>query len=122
MKGSPLCSLMLLLLILCPVKIWSKDKIYKSQREASESAIWKRSHGIDYDSFVGLMGRRSTAPSKGSTDHMYRDLLSRRTSESDIAEGNARGASPLSLRYLQKNNGRHINHERQRIQESLKWL
>ncbi|XP_071349446.1 tachykinin-3b [Trachinotus anak] len=99
MEKTPICCnvvslVALLILILFPVRSWCKEETYKSMTEAKpegcvEDAELKRFDDIDYDTFVGLMGRRSAAKPnshrnipmsrKRHMDHILTDLLGRRT-------------------------------------------
>ncbi|KAF1391563.1 hypothetical protein PFLUV_G00043410 [Perca fluviatilis] len=105
----------LVVLVLFPVRSGCKEDTYKSLTEpescVQEDAELKRFKKIDYDSFVGLMGRRSAAQPnshrntpmsrKRHMDRFLADLLGRRT-----------GIAP---EYLQTRHGRFFNHGRQRF-------
>ncbi|XP_037619385.1 tachykinin-3b [Sebastes umbrosus] len=105
----------LVVLVLFPVRSGCKEDTYKSLTEAKpeccirEDAELKRFKDIDYDSFVGLMGRRSAAQPNRHVDHILADLLGRRT---DVA-------CPCAEEYLQTRRGRFIGNGRQRFQRFL---
>uniref|UniRef100_A0A8C2XMC1 Neuromedin-K n=1 Tax=Cyclopterus lumpus TaxID=8103 RepID=A0A8C2XMC1_CYCLU len=81
--------------VIFPVRSGCSEYNYKSLTEAKpeccirEDAELKRSRDIDYDSFIGLMGRRSVAQPK-------------------------RMACPCVEEYLQTKRGQFINYGRQR--------
>ncbi|TNN81414.1 hypothetical protein EYF80_008470 [Liparis tanakae] len=49
-----------------------------------------RTRDIDYDSFVGLMGRRSVAQPKRHIDHTFADMLGRLTGFNAFRNGTPR--------------------------------
>ncbi|XP_068576702.1 tachykinin-3b [Cebidichthys violaceus] len=107
----------LVVLVLVPVRSGCREYTYKPLTEAKpeccarEHAELKRFKDIDYDSFVGLMGRRSAAQPKRHTDHIFADMLGRLTGM----------ACPCAEEYLQTKRGQFINHGRQRFQRFPWW-
>ncbi|XP_071391364.1 tachykinin-3b [Centroberyx affinis] len=105
----------LVFLLSCPVRSWCKEDTYKLLTEnkpeclPNDFADLKRFSNIDYDSFVGLMGRRSAdrrgtpISRKRDLDDFFTSLLGRKTSE-------PRGD------YSQARGGLFVNHGRLRFQ------
>ncbi|XP_069372950.1 tachykinin-3b [Paralichthys olivaceus] len=97
MERTPICCtfaslVALLVLLFLPVRSWCKEDNYRSLSEANTECCKdvRRFDDIDYDSFVSLMGRRSTTQTNGQRnapmsrkrshmDHILADLLLRRT-------------------------------------------
>ncbi|XP_068172327.1 tachykinin-3b [Antennarius striatus] len=95
----------LAILILFPVRSQCKEEDYNTLTDCCAGAELKRFDDIDYDSFVGLMGRRNAArPNR----HILAVLLQRR----------ARMACPCAKEYSLERRGRVVNHVKQR-QETL---
>ncbi|KAL7407023.1 hypothetical protein ABVT39_001772 [Epinephelus coioides] len=75
----------LVVLVLLPARSGCEEDTYKSLTEAKleccarGAAPLKRFKDIDYDSFVGLLGKRSAAQPNRQMDHVLADLLWRRT-------------------------------------------
>uniref|UniRef100_A0A3Q3L0E7 Neuromedin-K n=1 Tax=Mastacembelus armatus TaxID=205130 RepID=A0A3Q3L0E7_9TELE len=91
---------LVVVLVLFPVSSWCKEETYKSKetnpgRCLSEDIESKRSSDISYDSFVGLMGRRSAA-------QQNRAQIKLQPVFSLYATGTA---CPCSQEYLQKRRG-----------------
>ncbi|XP_059185315.1 tachykinin-3b [Centropristis striata] len=107
----------LVVLGLFPVRSGCKEVTYISLKKARpeccvrEDPEFKRYQDIDYDSFVGLMGRRSPAQPNRHTDQILADLLRRRTITGM--------ACPCDEEYLQTTGSRLISQGRQRFQRFL---
>ncbi|XP_077948237.1 uncharacterized protein LOC144388935 [Gasterosteus aculeatus] len=103
---------LLIVLLLFPVRSGCKEYAYKSLTENkpeccdTEDAMLKRLKDVDYDGFVGLMGRRSVAKHKRHIDHMFADMLQRQTGM----------ACPCVGEYLTTNGGPFINNGGKRFQ------
>ncbi|XP_054472073.1 tachykinin-3b [Anoplopoma fimbria] len=107
----------LVILVLFPVRSGCKEYTYKSLTEAKpeccvrEDAVMKRLKDLDYDSFVGLMGRRSVAQPNRHMDHIFADMLGLRTGS----------ACPCAEDYVETKRSQFISHGRQRFQRFLWW-
>uniref|UniRef100_A0A4W5KE24 Tachykinin precursor 3b n=1 Tax=Hucho hucho TaxID=62062 RepID=A0A4W5KE24_9TELE len=77
----------LVILISCPMESDCEEEFYNSKLQdyiSSDLTHSKRYGDIDYDTFVGLMGRRSAG--KRDMDDVFVGLLGRRSSRSAIPQ------------------------------------
>uniref|UniRef100_A0A668AUY4 Tachykinin precursor 3b n=1 Tax=Myripristis murdjan TaxID=586833 RepID=A0A668AUY4_9TELE len=78
-----LAALAALVILSCPVKSWCKEQTHKSPSQNKPESLpgdfadFKRFDDLDYDSFIGLMGRRIAGKKKKkkfSGIHTARDM------------------------------------------------
>uniref|UniRef100_A0A8C7CF51 Tachykinin precursor 3b n=1 Tax=Oncorhynchus kisutch TaxID=8019 RepID=A0A8C7CF51_ONCKI len=102
--------ILLVILISCPMESDCEEEFYNSKLQFRQDYLSgdlthsKRYSDIDYDTFVGLMGRRSAA----DMDGVFLGLLGRRSSRSAIPQ-------PWGEEYPQPRGGILINNGRLRF-------